>query len=138
MTDIFSKEKRSEIMSKVKNKNTKPEVIIRKLLYSLGYRYRLNKKGLPGSPDIVFVSKKKAIFVHGCLWHGHNCKRAKLPDANREEWRSKIIVNIERDNQAFNRLIDMGWSYLIIWQCEIKKKNIENIKERLIGFIENN
>lgn len=136
MTDIFSKEKRSQIMSKVKNKNTSPEITIRKLLYSLGYRYRLYKKWLPGSPDIVFISKKKAIFVHGCLWHGHNCKRAKLPDANKEEWRNKIIVNIERDNQAFNRLKDMGWNYLVIWQCEIKKKNIKAIKERLIMFIE--
>jgi DNA mismatch endonuclease (patch repair protein) len=138
MTDIFSKEKRSQIMSKVKNKNTTPEIIIRKLLYSLGYRYRLNKKGLPGSPDIVFISKKKAIFVHGCLWHGHNCKRAKLPDSNKEEWRNKIIVNIERDNQVFNRLNDMGWNYLVVWQCEIKKRSIEEIKEKLIRFIENN
>lgn len=136
MTDIFSKEKRSQIMSKVKNKNTMPEIIIRKLLYSLGYRYRLNKKGLPGSPDIVFISKRKAIFIHGCLWHGHNCTRAKLPDANKEEWRNKIIVNIERDNQAFTKLKDMGWNYLVIWQCEIKRKNIEAIKERLIRFIE--
>lgn len=136
MTDIFSKEKRSDIMSKVKNKDTTPEKTVRKLIYNLGYRYRLHKKDLPGTPDIVFLRKKKAIFVNGCFWHGHNCKRATLPETNKEKWREKVIKNIERDNLCHRALIDMGWKYMIVWQCQIKKSNMEEIKQQVINFLE--
>ena len=138
MTDIFTKEKRSDIMSRIKNKNTTPEVVIRKLIYSLGYRYCLHQKDLPGTPDIVFIKKKKAIFIHGCFWHGHCCKRGSLPELNKEQWRAKILKNVERDHQSFEALINMGWEYIVIWQCEIKKHKMNEIKVRLVKFIEGN
>jgi DNA mismatch endonuclease (patch repair protein) len=137
MTDIFSKEKRSNIMSRVRSKNTKPEIIIRKLVYSLGYRYRLYRRDLPGTPDIVFTKRKKVIFIHGCLWHGHCCKRASLPELHKDKWREKILKNIERDHLSFEALTNKGWEYMVIWQCEIKKSNIEEIKHQLTKFLEN-
>lgn len=135
MTDIFSTEKRSEIMRKVKNKNTKPEMIIRKLLTQMGYKYRLSTKKLHCKPDIIFPSKKKLIFINGCLWHGHDCKRGHLPETNKEFWQQKIQKNIERDQINYNECNKNGWSYLIFWQCEIKSSNIDYIKTRLLEFL---
>ncbi len=108
-------------MRAVKSKNTKPELIVRKLVYSLGYRYRLHRKDLPGQPDLVFGKMRKVIFVHGCFWHGHDCKRgARLPKENAEYWSKKITRNRERDAQHEAELNTAGWSYLIVWECELK------------------
>ncbi len=135
MPDIYDTEKRSEIMKKVKNKNTTPEIIIRKLLTEMGYKYRLSTKKLHCNPDIIFPSKKKVIFVNGCFWHGHNCKRGHLPGTNKEFWQKKIQINIARDQSNYGECDKEGWSYLIIWQCELKLKNMDHIKTRLSEFL---
>ena len=132
MVDKFSKHKRSEIMSHIKSKNTKPEITVRKIIYSLGYRYRLHRKDLPGKPDLAFIKKKKVIFINGCFWHGHSgCKKSALPDTNYEFWNDKIKNNVNRDTRNYKLLKDMGWKYLVIWQCEIKNDNLENIKSNI-------
>lgn len=135
MPDIYDEEKRSEIMSKVKNKNTAPEMIIRKLLTGMGYKYRLSTKKLHCNPDIIFPAKKKVIFINGCFWHGHDCKRGHLPETNKEFWKQKIQKNMERDQMNYNECDKNGWSYLTIWQCEIKSANIDSIKTRLSEFL---
>lgn len=136
MVDKFSKHKRSEIMSHIKSKNTKPEITVRKIIYSLGYRYRLHRKDLPGKPDLAFIKKKKVIFINGCFWHGHSgCKKSALPDTNYEFWNDKIKNNVNRDTRNYKLLKDMGWKYLVIWQCEIKNDNLENIKSNIIHFL---
>ncbi|WP_150047948.1 very short patch repair endonuclease [Methylomonas rhizoryzae] len=133
MNDRVSKAVRSGIMTSVKSKNTGPEVQIRKMLHALGYRYRLHRKELPGSPDIVFPGKRKAIFVHGCFWHGHDCRWGKLPKSNIDYWQSKISDNISRDtrNQAALRLL--GWSSLVVWQCELR--NSDDLKTKLVRYL---
>lgn len=120
-TDVFSKEKRSEVMRAVKGKDTKPEVRLRKALFALGYRYRLNVKDLPGKPDIVFPKHRTVIFVHGCFWHGHNCKRgARTPKSNTEYWREKIARNKRRDKDNAAALKKLGWRVITVWECELK------------------
>lgn len=119
--DKVSQEKRSEIMSKVRNKNTKPELTVRSLAHRLGYRFRLHRKDLPGKPDLVFPKFKKVIFVHGCFWHGHDCKAGKnRPKSNIEFWEKKLSGNIERDKKNLKALSKLGWEPLIIWECETK------------------
>lgn len=133
MVDKISKEKRSEIMRSIRSKDTKPEMVVRKLLTNLGYRYRLHRKEILGKPDIVFIGRKKAIFVHGCFWHGHeNCKKAKIPEI--EFWQKKIRRNIERDSIILAKLDSLGWKTIIIWECELK--NITSIQERLVSFLQ--
>lgn len=113
--------KRSEIMAAVKSKDTTPELKVRKLLHSLGYRYRLHAGDLPCKPDIVFRSRKKVIFIHGCFWHGHPCKRgARMPKTNAEYWIKKIGRNIERDRRGYEALHNLGWRCLVLWECELK------------------
>jgi DNA mismatch endonuclease (patch repair protein) len=134
MTDIYSKEKRSWVMSKVSGNNTKPEIIVRRLIHSMGFRYRLHYKKLPGKPDIVFPKKKKVIFVHGCFWHGHEgCKKSKRPTSNSDFWNKKIEQTIIRDNKLIFELKNLGWSVLIIWECQIK--DLEKLKHTLFTFI---
>lgn len=118
--DNFSKEQRSYVMSKVPQKGTKPEYIVRKFLFSNGFRYRVNVKKLPGSPDIVLSKYKTVIFVHGCFWHGHSCKYANLPVTNYDFWYDKIEKNKERDASKNQLLKDLGWNVFIVWQCELK------------------
>ena len=138
MSDIFSSEKRSNIMSKISGKNTKPEILIRKFLFSKGFRYRINVKTLPGKPDIVLPKYKTIIFVNGCFWHGHNCKKGKLPSSNTDFWKEKISNNKSRDAKNSDLLVKLGWKVIIIWQCEISKidnrtkilnKLLEDIKQ---------
>ena len=136
MADIYDSDKRSEIMKKVKNKNTEPELFVRKLLTKLGYRYRLSTKELNCHPDIVFPSRKKAIFINGCFWHGHNCNRGHLPETNREFWTNKIQHNFERDQRNYEECIKKGWQYLVIWQCEIKISKAEDLKMKLTSFLQ--
>ena len=127
--------KRSWIMSRIKNKRTKPEIKIRSIISNLGYRYRVNKRDLPGIPDIVFSKTKKVIFIHGCFWHGHeNCSRSKRPTTNQEFWNRKIDNNITRDKRNIHLLEEDGWDVLVIWQCQIKDNNIST---RIAHFLEN-
>ena len=136
MPDIFSPRKRSEIMKKIGSKNSTQELFIRKLVYILGYRYRLHVQKLPGKPDLVFSKHKRVIFVNGCFWHGHNkCSRSNLPETNRRFWEEKIAKNKERDKRVYRKLKRLGWEKLIIWQCQIKKKKEERLKERINKFL---
>lgn len=128
MSDIFTKEKRSKIMSKVSTKGTKPELLVRKYLFSQGFRYRINLKGLIGTPDIVLSRYKTVIFVNGCFWHGHNCKAGHRPSSNTTYWNDKISQNIERDARNIKMLEDIGWHVITIWQCEIKNAKLRDAR----------
>ena len=119
-TDVFSAEKRSAVMRSVKSKDTKPEITLRKALFALGYRYRLNVKDLPGKPDLVFPKHKSVLFVHGCFWHGHDCKRGRrVPKTNTDYWLGKIQKNRERDQKNKRALEALGWRVLTVWECSI-------------------
>lgn len=127
--DIYDKQKRSEIMSKVRSKNTTPELLVRQTLHRMGYRFRLHKSDLPGKPDIVLPKHRKIILVNGCFWHGHrDCPRAKLPNTNVEFWRDKINRNVERDKKNIALLISQGWNVLVIWECETKDTSFLRLK----------
>lgn len=132
--DVFSREKRSQIMSRVSGKNTKPEIAVRSLLHSLGFRFRLHRKDLPGKPDIVLPKYGKIIFVHGCFWHGHaGCSRSQRPTTNEEFWRDKLDKNIARDEATVNALKELGWDVLTVWACEVKDTN--HLKNKLLSFL---
>ena len=119
-------EQRSRNMSDIKSKNTKPEIAVRKLLHSMGYRFRLHRKDLPGSPDIVLPKYKTVIFVHGCFWHRHeNCKYASTPKTRQEFWEAKFRENINRDKLNQENLSSKGWKIIIVWECEIKDKDFD-------------
>ena len=120
--DIYSKSKRSEIMSNISGKETKPEILVRKYLFSKGFRFRKNVNELPGKPDIVLPKFGVVILVHGCFWHGHSCKKGKLPSSNVQFWKNKISQNINRDVIVIKRLNDLGWRVFVLWQCEIRNK----------------
>jgi DNA mismatch endonuclease (patch repair protein) len=137
--DVFTIEKRSRIMSKIKSKDTKIEVITRKYLFAHGFRYRKNYKKLPGTPDIVLPKYKTAIFINGCFWHGHQgCKYFSIPKSRTDFWINKINKNIQRDKKNIQCLQNMGWSVIVIWGCELKVKNPEKRLNRLIGEIKFN
>lgn len=125
MADIYSQKKRSEIMGRVRDKDTKPEVSVRKIAHGLGYRFRLYDDGLPGKPDLVFPRHRKVIFVHGCFWHGHkDCPKARRPVTNRVFWDEKLSRNIERDRRNVVALEEAGWKSLIIWECETADRDL--------------
>lgn len=125
-------------MSKIKSKNTKPEVLVRKFLFSHGFRFRLHRKDLPGNPDIVLPKYKTAIFINGCFWHGHkDCKFATIPETNRDFWQAKISGNVARDNDSIERLEAAGWKVIVIWQCELKPKVKDQTLEQLITKLQN-
>lgn len=115
MSDVLTKEQRHRCMSNVKSKNTKPEIMVRKFLFSNGYRYRVNRKDLPGTPDIVLPKYKTVVFINGCFWHGHpKCKYATIPVTNRDFWLAKINSNVERDKQTREKLSQLGWKVIDI------------------------
>lgn len=125
-------------MSSIGSKNTKPEIKVKKMFCNLGYRqYRLSTKKLKCKPDMVYVGMKKAVFVNGCFWHGHTCKKARLPETNFDFWKKKVKANQERDLRNYQELEEKGWSYLVIWECELKKKNENEIYNRIFNFMEN-
>ena len=120
-TDVYSAEKRSAVMRRVKGTNTTPELVVRRLIWSLGGRYRLHRGDLPGKPDIVLGPRRLAIFVHGCFWHGHDCARgARVPKANRDYWLGKVARNRARDVASREALTTSGWRVETVWECELK------------------
>ncbi len=137
MSDFLSKEERSAMMSKIRSYNTKPERDLRNYLWKNGFRYRINVRKLPGSPDIVLRKYKTAIFVHGCFWHGHDCKDFHLPKTNTEFWERKISLNQSRDTEAMLLLENDGWQVIVVWECELKKKTFlqtaDMVKQRILS-----
>lgn len=134
-TDVLTAEQRSRCMSKIHGKNTEPEKLVRSLVYSLGYRYRLNDRRLPGSPDLVFIGRHKVIFVHGCFWHMHDCRNGRAtPKANAEFWKKKRLRTVQRDQETVEALRECGWDCLTIWECEIKDKAA--LVEKIRFFLE--
>jgi len=129
--DVHSPKQRSYNMSKIRGKDTKPELLVRKWLWANGYRYRLHYKKLPGKPDIVFPSRKKVILVHGCFWHRHKCRYFKWPKSNEEFWRQKIEGNVHRDQKNFSSLIASDWICLVIWECALKDVKQSHFTEKL-------
>lgn len=127
-------EQRSRIMRAVKGADTTPEMAVRRLVHRMGYRFQLHRKDLPGKPDLVFPRLRKAIFVHGCFWHGHGCPRgARLPVHNRDYWAAKIARNVRRDAEARRALETLGWTALVLWECETK--DLARIKRHLKKFL---
>ena len=134
MMDVFTKKKRSWIMSRVAGRNTQPEIIVRKRIHRMGYRFRLYEKKLPGNPDIVLPRHKKVIFVHGCFWHQHkNCGRSKRPSTNKEFWDKKLDRTIERDRKNKRLLKELGWCVLTVWQCQTH--DIKSLDQQLSKFL---
>ena len=133
VADTVSKKKRSEMMALVRNKNTKPELLVRKLVFSMGYRYRLHRSDIPGKPDLVFAGRKKVIFVHGCFWHRHDCPRGTMPKTNKTFWSKKLSKNVERDRKVQAELKEMSWDFLVIWECDLK--HIPHLKKMLQDFL---
>ena len=119
-------------MSKISGKGTRPEIIVRKFLFSKALRYRKNVNKLPGKPDIVLTKFKSVVFIHGCFWHGHNCKAGKLPETRKDFWKEKINSNIERDYYNIKKLEELGWQVLVVWQCEIN--TVEKRNNRLYNL----
>ena len=136
--DIWDKKKRSEVMSKVRSKNTKPELTLRKALFARGFRYRLNDPKLPGKPDIVLPKHKTVIFLHGCFWHSHEgCKHAVIPKTNTEYWTAKIASNRERDKVNLQKLDALGWNVLTVWECELRR-DIASLIDRIASELHYN
>ena len=124
----------SHRMKRVRQRHTAPELAVRKLLFADGYRYRVHRRDLPGSPDVVFPGRRKVIFVHGCFWHGHeDCARASLPRNRADYWRHRIATNQERDRRSEAALRRMGWSVCVVWECEVR--NADPLRERLARFL---
>lgn len=131
--DVHDKKTRSYNMSRIKGTNTKPEEIVRKYLFSKGFRYRKNDKRLPGTPDIVLPKYKTVIFVNGCFWHGHkDCRYFVIPKTNTDFWLNKINTNIERDKRKQEALKELGWNVIVVWECELKSKIVENTLKHLV------
>lgn len=137
MADNHTKEQRSYNMSKIRSTNSAPEEKVRKYLFAKGFRYRKNVKSLPGCPDIVLPKYKTVIFVNGCFWHIHDCPRFVWPSSNKEYWEPKIRRNVERDKINIELLQKEGWRVLIVWECELKKKVIEERLARLCQELQN-
>ena len=133
-TDVYPPAKRSAVMARVKGRDTGPEKIVRSLLWSLGARYRLNAKHLPGKPDIVMAGRRLVVFVHGCFWHGHDCARgARVPKANRDYWLAKVGRNRSRDMDTCAKLKVAGWRVEVVWECELKDRSAMAV--RLAGLL---
>jgi DNA mismatch endonuclease, patch repair protein len=133
MVDNLSPNCRSHLMSRIRGKNTAPELAVSRIVHALGYRFRLHRGDLPGRPDLVFPSRQKIIFVHGCYWHRHDCKKATTPKTNIDFWQKKFDDNVVRDMKNLNDLADLGWEALIVWQCETERP--EELSRRMVGFL---
>jgi len=133
MADRLSAEARSRIMRAVRDKDTGPEMAVRKCLFREGYRYRLHVKTLPGTPDVVFPAKKRAIFINGCFWHQHGCASSRLPASNRTYWWPKLKHNQARDAENLKALRAAGWKCLVLWECQLN--GTQRIRQRLLRFL---
>ncbi len=135
MVDSLTPEERSKRMALIRGKNTKPELIVRRLVFSLRYRYRLHDRTLPGRPDMVFKGRRKVIFTHGCFWHlhGQGCPLTRLPKSRVEYWREKLEANVKRDREQQAALRALGWDFLIVWQCELK--DLDGLARRVRDFL---
>jgi DNA mismatch endonuclease, patch repair protein len=134
--DIFSQAQRSRIMRRVRSENTKPEMAVRQLAHKLGYRFRLHRKDLPGRPDLVFAGRGKIIFVHGCFWHQHSCKRGgRVPATRREYWVAKLERNVARDRAVLRKLRRLGWSVMVVWECQTKPGKLDRLAGRITRFL---
>ena len=134
MTDIVDRDKRSEIMSRIRNRDTTPEMIVRRMAHRLGFRFRLHRKDLPGSPDIVFPRHRAVIMVHGCFWHRHSgCKHASSPQTRVRFWEEKFKGNVVRDRRNETALRELGWRVMVIWECETKDRDA--VIKRIAGFL---
>lgn len=135
MADVFSPEKRSAVMARIRAKDTEPELLVRRLLHGMGYRFRLHRRDLPGTPDVVLPGRRAVIFVHGCFWHGHEgCRLATSPATRREFWTTKIAANRGRDARAVRRLRRAGWSVAVVWECQTRR--IDRLARRLHRFLD--
>ena len=132
MADNHSKAVRSKNMSHIRSTDTKPEVVVRKYLFSKGFRYRKNVKAMPGCPDVVLPKYKAVIFVNGCFWHKHDCPRFVWPSSNQEYWHAKITRNVERDKVNYGLLESEGWTVFTVWECQLKKNNFALVMDKLI------
>ncbi len=138
MKDPLSPQERSKQMSLVRSKDTKPEKIIRKIVYGMGYRYRLHVRDIIGCPDMVFRARRKVIFIHGCFWHQHKCKLGnRIPKSRVKFWHDKLEKNKKRDIEVTRRLKSEGWSVLIIWECQIHQQNLNRLSSRIQQFLNN-
>jgi DNA mismatch endonuclease, patch repair protein len=135
MADTFTKAERSRIMAAVKGKDTTPEMIVRRLVHSLGFRYRLHVSSLPGRPDLVFPRLKKLINVSGCFWHMHHCGRCRIPTSRRGYWVAKLRRNWERDRRTRRALRRAGWKVLVVWECQTTARRREWLRERVAEFL---
>jgi DNA mismatch endonuclease (patch repair protein) len=134
MSDVLTREQRRRNMAAIRSKNTKPEMVVRRLVHSLGFRFRLHRSDLPGKPDLTFPKMRKVIFVHGCFWHMHDCPYGRVsPKSNAEFWARKRQSNVERDNRAVEVLATLGWQMLIIWECETR--NLQNLQISIVSFL---
>lgn len=136
MIDTLNKLARSERMSRIRGKDTRPEMVVRRMLYGMGYRYRLHQRELPGSPDLVFWNRRKVIFVHGCFWHRHadsSCKLARAPKSRLDFWMPKLEANAMRDEKNEETLLSLGWEILVIWECELR--NDAFLKSKIKAFM---
>ena len=134
MVDHLTPEERSALMGRIRGKDTKPEMLVRRLRHGMGYRYRLHARNLPGNPDLAFPARKKVIFVNGCFWHQHDCPKARRPSTNVDFWNEKLDRNMVRDKANFEDLHKEGWSSLVVWECETKDE--EELIDRLIFFLD--
>lgn len=138
MADVHSKEIRSYNMSRIRAKNTKPEILVRRYLHKKGFRFRLHYSKLPGKPDIVLPKYRLVIFVHGCFWHSHtNCKYAVTPKSNTEWWQSKLRKNFENDLKTRAAIENLGWKVIILWECELKSLTLQSTLHHLSALISN-
>lgn len=134
--DIWSKQKRSEVMSRIKGKNTKPEMVLRSQLFRQGFRYRVHQKDLPGKPDIVLPKYRTVIFVHGCFWHYHeDCKEGRIPSSNSKFWKEKLNKNLAKDKKQKLECEALGWKVIIVWECEIEKRLNETIEKLILDLV---
>lgn len=135
MTDIVSREKRSQMMASVRTRDTKPELLVRSLVHRMGFRFRVHRKDLPGSPDIVLSKHRKVVFVHGCFWHRHpGCSATTSPKSNADFWEEKFLTNMARDQRCQEALKEMDWEVLVVWECETRTH--ENLKRKLEAFLQ--
>jgi DNA mismatch endonuclease (patch repair protein) len=132
--DTVSKKRRSEIMSLVRGRDTRPEMDVRRMVHAMGHSYRLHRRDIPGIPDLAFIGRRKVIFVHGCFWHRHTgCSSTRMPKSNVVFWREKLQANRRRDRTNQRRLAAMGWRFLVIWECELR--NATAVRSRIAAFL---